>query len=62
VYLVIIGTACTGVALLLPRVTQQISEAVSQAPVYGTSLRAWEPALDPIVRAVEPAGRRATTS
>jgi predicted PurR-regulated permease PerM len=42
VYLVIIGTACTGVALLLPRVTQQISEAVSQAPVYGTSLRAWE--------------------
>lgn len=42
IYLVILGSACAGAVILLPRVTQQIGEAVSQAPVYGASLRAWE--------------------
>lgn len=42
VYLMIVGGAGTAAGVLLPRVTQQIGDAVSQAPVYATSLRAWE--------------------
>ncbi|GAC1455976.1 MAG: AI-2E family transporter [Gemmatimonadaceae bacterium] len=42
IYLVILGSASIGAAIALPRVTQQIGDAVAQAPVYATSLRAWE--------------------
>jgi len=42
IYLFILGVACTGAGILLPKVTQQINDAVSQAPVYAMSLRAWE--------------------
>ena len=42
VYLIIIGAAATAAVVLVPRVTQQIGDAVSQTPVYATSLRAWE--------------------
>jgi predicted PurR-regulated permease PerM len=42
VYLVILGVGCTGAAILLPKVTAQIGDAVSQAPDYAASLRAWE--------------------
>jgi predicted PurR-regulated permease PerM len=42
VYLVILGSLCLGAAILLPRLTQQIGEVVSQAPVYAASLRDWE--------------------
>jgi predicted PurR-regulated permease PerM len=42
IYLVILGSACIGAANVLPRVTQQIGDAVSQAPAYATSLRVWE--------------------
>ena len=42
VYLVILAGASTGAAILLPRVTEQVDEMASQAPVYGASLRTWE--------------------
>ena len=42
IYLFILGVATIGAGILLPKVTQQISDAVSQAPVYALSLRAWE--------------------
>jgi predicted PurR-regulated permease PerM len=42
IYLVILGSAGIGAAIVIPRVTQQIGDAVSQAPVYATSLRTWE--------------------
>jgi predicted PurR-regulated permease PerM len=42
VYLVIMGGLGAGAAILLPHVTQQIDEAVSQAPVYGRALQLWE--------------------
>jgi predicted PurR-regulated permease PerM len=42
VYLFILGVGCAGVAILLPRATQQIGAAVAQAPEYAASLRAWE--------------------
>ncbi|MEO8483177.1 MAG: AI-2E family transporter [Acidobacteriota bacterium] len=42
VYLLILGIAIGGAAILLPRVTRQIGQAAAQAPVYGASLRAWE--------------------
>jgi predicted PurR-regulated permease PerM len=42
IYLTILVTTGTGMAILLPRVTQQIGEAVSEAPAYANSLRAWE--------------------
>jgi predicted PurR-regulated permease PerM len=41
-YLFLFGFVCTGAGILLPKVTQQIGDAVSQAPVYAASLRAWE--------------------
>jgi predicted PurR-regulated permease PerM len=41
VYLVILGGAAAGTAILLPTVTAQLGEAVSQAPVYAESGRAW---------------------
>jgi predicted PurR-regulated permease PerM len=42
IYLCILAVVSTGAGILLPRVTQQISDAISQAPAYGASLRAWE--------------------
>ncbi len=41
VYLVILGGATAGTAILLPTVTAQLGEAVSQAPVYAESGRVW---------------------
>jgi predicted PurR-regulated permease PerM len=41
VYLVILGSAAAGTAVLLPAVTVQLGEAVSQAPVYAESGRVW---------------------
>jgi predicted PurR-regulated permease PerM len=41
VYLVILGGATAGAAILLPTVTAQLGEAVSQAPVYAESSRVW---------------------
>jgi predicted PurR-regulated permease PerM len=38
---VILGGATAGTAILLPTVTAQLGEAVSQAPVYAESGRAW---------------------
>jgi predicted PurR-regulated permease PerM len=35
IYLCILAVVCTGAGILLPRVTQQINDAISQAPVYG---------------------------
>jgi predicted PurR-regulated permease PerM len=40
VYLIILGGATAGTAVLLPTVTAQLGEAVSQAPVYAESARA----------------------
>jgi predicted PurR-regulated permease PerM len=42
IYLFVLGVTCTAAGILLPKVTQQISDAVSHAPVYAVSLRAWE--------------------
>jgi predicted PurR-regulated permease PerM len=41
VYVVILGGSAVGTAILLPTVTAQLGEAVSQAPVYAESGRAW---------------------
>ena len=41
VYVVILGSATAGVVILLPTVTAQLGEAVSQAPAYAESGRAW---------------------
>jgi predicted PurR-regulated permease PerM len=41
VYVVILGGATAGAEILLPTVTAQFGEAVSQAPVYAESGRAW---------------------
>jgi predicted PurR-regulated permease PerM len=41
VYVVILGGATAGAVILLPTVTAQLDEAVSQAPVYAESGRAW---------------------
>jgi len=41
VYVVILGSIAAGAALLLPTVTTQVGEAVSQAPAYAESGRAW---------------------
>ena len=41
VYVVILGSATAGAVILLPTVTAQLGEAVSQAPVYAESGRAW---------------------
>jgi predicted PurR-regulated permease PerM len=41
VYLVILGGAAAGTVGLLPTVTGQLGEVVSQAPVYAESGRAW---------------------
>jgi predicted PurR-regulated permease PerM len=40
VYVVILGGATAGTAILLPTLTEQLGEAVSQAPVYAESGRA----------------------
>jgi predicted PurR-regulated permease PerM len=42
VYLCLFGVASAGAGILLPRVTQQISDAASQAPAYAASIRGWE--------------------
>ena len=41
-YLLIAGVASSGVALLLPRVTQQIDDFASAAPTYTQSVLSWE--------------------
>jgi predicted PurR-regulated permease PerM len=41
VYVVILGGATAGTVILLPTVTGQLGEAVSQAPVYAESGRMW---------------------
>lgn len=41
VYLVILGSAGAGAAVLLPTLTEQLGEAVSRAPVYAESFGAW---------------------
>jgi len=41
VYVVILGGATAGTVILLPTVTAQLGEAVSQAPVYAESFRVW---------------------
>jgi len=41
VYVVILGGVAAGTAILLPTVTGQLGEAVSQAPIYAESGRAW---------------------
>ncbi|MFO7691928.1 MAG: AI-2E family transporter [Vicinamibacterales bacterium] len=42
VYLGISGVTWAGAAMLLPTVSHQVSEAVSQAPGYAQSLRTWQ--------------------
>jgi len=41
VYVVILGSAGGGTAILLPTLTEQLGEAESRAPVYAESFRAW---------------------
>jgi predicted PurR-regulated permease PerM len=41
-YLFLVAVGWTAGGILLPKVTQQIGEAVAQAPDYAVSLRAWE--------------------
>ncbi len=41
VYVVILGSVGGGTSLLVPTLAEQFGEAVSQAPVYAESLRAW---------------------
>lgn len=41
VYVVILGSAGAGTVILLPTLTEQLGEAVSRAPVYAESFRAW---------------------
>ena len=42
VYLLMAGAAWGAGAILVPRVTQQIDDAVAQAPAYTASFRAWQ--------------------
>ena len=42
VYVALSGTAWAGAALLLPAMSQQVSDAASQAPAYAESLRTWQ--------------------
>ena len=42
VYLLLAGGAYAGAAILLPRATQQLDEAVARAPMYTQSFRTWE--------------------
>jgi len=42
VYVALSGAAWGGAAMLLPTVSQQVGEAVSQAPGYAQSLRTWQ--------------------
>jgi predicted PurR-regulated permease PerM len=42
IYLFLAGVGWTAGWILLPKVTQQVGEAVVQAPAYAASLRAWE--------------------
>src|ERR1700681_2018196 len=42
VYLLLAGSAYGGAALLLPRATQQLDDAVARAPMYTQSFRTWE--------------------
>ncbi|HSP91217.1 MAG TPA: AI-2E family transporter [Vicinamibacterales bacterium] len=42
VYVAISGVTWAGAAMLLPTVSQQVSEVVSQAPGYAQSLRTWQ--------------------
>jgi predicted PurR-regulated permease PerM len=42
VYVGILITLSAGATIMLPRLTRQASQALSQAPVYASSLRAWE--------------------
>jgi predicted PurR-regulated permease PerM len=42
VYLSMLAASAAGTAMLLPRVTQQISDAAAEAPAYAESVRAWE--------------------
>ena len=42
VYVAISGVTWTGAAMLLPTVSQQVVDAVSQAPAYAQSLRTWQ--------------------
>jgi len=42
VYVVISGVTWAGAAMLLPTVSQQVGEAVSQAPGYAQALRTWQ--------------------
>ena len=41
VYVVILGSAGGGTAILLPTLTDQLGEAVSRAPAYAESFRGW---------------------
>jgi predicted PurR-regulated permease PerM len=42
VYVFILGCGYSGSSILVPRLTQQIGDVVSQAPAYAKSLRTWE--------------------
>jgi predicted PurR-regulated permease PerM len=42
VYVVILGSVGAGAAILLPTVTEQLGDVVSQAPGYAESFRVWE--------------------
>ena len=42
VYLSMLAVSAAGTAMLLPTVTQQISDAAAEAPAYAESVRAWE--------------------
>jgi len=42
VYLSLLALCAAGATLLLPGVTQQMKDAMAQAPAYAESLRAWE--------------------
>jgi len=42
VYVAISGATWAGAAMLLPTVSQQVSDAASRAPVYAQSLRTWQ--------------------
>ncbi len=42
VYVIVAGVAWAGTAMLLPTVSQQVSDAASRAPAYAQSLRAWQ--------------------
>jgi predicted PurR-regulated permease PerM len=42
VYVVLVGAAYAGAAILLPSATQQFDDAVARAPMYTKSFRAWQ--------------------